>query len=140
VIDERHLQGTATTSDATPTDLLTLPVFPANGSFTLSGTVIARAPAGDQVTAFFPLNSGNIAASAITQSGGRADAAPCPTAPSDGGVAQGFAPRGCSTTTDGLGLTMPLNLHGQIASLVVVGQAGTVITWSWDLTLVTVTP
>ena len=140
MIDERYLQGTAETKDATPTAILTLPAFPTEGGFTLSGTLIARAHKGHQVKAFFPLNSGTIIAGRVLQSAGGEDAAPCPTTPSDGGVAQGFAPHGCSTHASGLGQTMPLDIHGAVASLVVTGQDDTAITWSWDLTLVMVKP
>ena len=83
MIEERQLQGTGTTSDGTATALFALPAFPANGSFTLSGTVIARAHEGDQVTVFYPVNSGTIVAGAVAQSAGRDEAAPCPPAPSD---------------------------------------------------------
>ena len=39
-----------------------------------------------------------------------------------------------------LGQTVPLDINGAVASLVVTGQDDTAITWSWDLTLVMVTP
>jgi hypothetical protein len=139
-IRERHFQGTASTSDATPTPLFTLPALPPSGSFTLTGSVTARAVNGGQQTTFYPVNSGTIIAGAISQSAGRDQAAPCPTSPTDGGTVQGFAPPGCSSLPNGSGQTVALDVNGTVADLMVVGLAATAITWSWDLTLTVQSP
>jgi hypothetical protein len=138
---ERHLLGTATTVDATPTVLLlTLPALPEGGSFTLQGSVIARAQVRGQQTTFYPMHSGTMAAGVLTQSAGGAGAVACTTSPTDGGAAQGFAPPGCSTLPNGLGMTMPLTVTGALAALSVVGIDDVAITWAWDLTLLVDAP
>jgi hypothetical protein len=159
---ERHLLGMATTASTTRTHvLLTLPALPEGGSFTLQGSVIARAlgggrqrarragrvrrgvpdhPPREQQTTFYPVHSGTMVAGVFSQSAGGAGAAPCTTSPTDGGVAQGFAPPGCSTLRNGRGMTMPLTVTGALAALSVVGIEDMAITWAWDLTLLVVSP
>jgi hypothetical protein len=119
-----------TTTDNTPTPILVLPQLPQNGAFVLSARVIAKNVATGAVVVFCPLNSGTIVNGTITQSGGTPQAAPCKTAPADGGTAQGFAPPGCSTTTDGTGLTVALDDNSRVAELVVTGLVGTPIVWA----------
>lgn len=140
-VQERQFKGTATTIDATPTDLFTLTDLPPVGGFMLSGTIVARALVGGlQTTTFFPANTGTIVAGAVSQSAGRDQAPPCLTSPADGGTAQGFAPPGCSTLTNGAGTTTPLDVTGVVAALSVVGIVDVPITWTWDVTLVVVSP
>ena len=134
-IQTRHLRGSASTSDASPTPLFTLPALPASGSFMLTGSVNARAVTGGRRTTFYPVNSGRIMAGVITQTAGSAQASPCRTSPADGGIVQSFAPLGCSSLSTGLGLTAALDVTGNMAALMVAGLAEVAITWSWDLTL-----
>jgi hypothetical protein len=124
-----------TTTDNTLTPIMALPVLPANGSFSYKGTVIARNANTGAVVAFFPFNSGTIISGTVTQSGGGGQAAPCKTAPSDGGATQGFAPPGVSSNGAGNGLTVGLALNGNVGELVVTGIAATTILWCADLDL-----
>src|SRR5262245_18145396 len=94
-----------TTADETPTPILVLPQLPVDGSFAFRGIIIARNTTTGAVVVSLPVNSGTIVGGTITQTGGTPQAVPCRTAPADGGTAQGFAPRGCSSTTNGAGLT-----------------------------------
>lgn len=139
-IVERHFQGTATTSRAVRTELFALPALPTDGSFVLTGTIMARSQRSGLVTTFFPVNSGTIVRRSVSQSAGGPGASPCTTSPADGGAAQGFSPFGCSTASDGLGLTTPLDVRGRVAAMSVVGIEGTDITWTWDITLMLVMP
>jgi hypothetical protein len=134
----RHLKSIeSTTTDATPTPILVLPQLPEDGSFAFRGTVLARNVTTGAVVTFFPVNSGSITGGTVTQNGGTSHAAPCKTAPADGGTAQGFAPPGCSTLTTGAGLTVGFAISGRVAELVVTGLVATPIRWALtgDLTL-----
>lgn len=130
-VQKRRLKAKEiTTTDATPTPILVLPELPQDGAFALSAIVIARNVTTGAVVAFWPLNGGTIVGGTVTQCGGTAQAPACKTAPADGGTAQGFAPRGCSSTTNGAGLTAALAVNGRVAELVVTGIAGTSILWA----------
>ena len=53
---------------------------------------------------------------------------------------QSFAPPGCSSLPNGLGLTTALDVNGNMAALMVAGLADVAIIWSWDLTLTVQSP
>jgi hypothetical protein len=116
------IQGTSQTVGHTPKRAIAIPLLPADGAFSITGTILA---VDDSTTrssvAFYPRFGGSLVAGKATE-----DDTGAPDAqPRDSGGAQGWAP----------GAPKP-SITARQMEILLTGIAGKTIYWAWDLEVV----
>jgi hypothetical protein len=132
----RHIEGIFTATGAAPVRAISIPLFPKDGAWSISGHLIAvNAATPRQAMTFFPLftgmcEGGVVMPNSTTKIQSQSADAKSPPAdakspPADGGGAQSWAPGAPA-----------LAVAGQQVEIELAGIANTTIEWGWSFDVV----
>jgi hypothetical protein len=123
-VDKIALQGTYETRDSTPARALVMPLLPNDGSYAITGTILAVEDAPTRpCVAFYPRFVGSIVAGSGT----------------DNSAVQAMPPSS-KAAAQASGTSAPqVVVTGRQLEVLLTGAAGKTVQWAWDLELVTLT-